>query len=287
MKYSICVLFFLIPFTIFSQQQEKITVYFGFNKFNLDTLSQKKIRDAILHKNISGISIEAHCDSVGSDRYNDALSMSRAMQVKKYIISENIQEGLIDVKGFGKKIPLNNNETENDRALNRRAEILFTSVSGLTGDSSESISDTLSKQNSGSIPQSPDLDIEHAEIGSTIRLENINFYGGRHIWLPRSESTLKKLLKTMQDNPNLEIEIQGHICCLPSGDGPDFDEPDLPMTLSVNRAKAIYNYLVNNGIDKSRLSYKGFGSDFKLIRPERTEYDRQSNRRVEIKILRK
>jgi outer membrane protein OmpA-like peptidoglycan-associated protein len=286
MKYTICVLFFLIPFRIFSQQQEKIIVYFGFNKYNLDTLSQKKIRNAMLNKSITAISIEAHCDSVGSDIYNDALSIRRAMQVKKYLISENIQERLIAVTGFGKKIPLNSNKTENDRALNRRAEILISSVFPVV-DSSENISDSLYIENMVSDSEAHDLDFQHAEIGSTIRLENINFYGGRHVWLPRSIGPLKKLLKTMHDNPNLEIEIQGHICCLPSGDGPDFDEPDLPMTLSVNRAKAIYEYLVNNGIDKSRLSYKGFGSDYKLVRPERTEYDRQTNRRVEIKILKK
>ena len=90
----------------------------------------------------------------------------------------------------------------------------------------------------------------------------------------------------MQDNPKLEIEIQGHICCIPSGDGPDFDEPG-SMKLSVNRAKAIYGYLVHNGIDKSRLSYKGLGADYKLIWEERTEHDRETNRRVEIKILKK
>jgi len=287
MKYTICVLFFLFSLTGFSQQQEKITVYFGFNEYNLDTLSQKKIRDAMLNKSISGISIEAHCDSIGNDIYNDALSLRRAMQVKKYLISENIQEGLIAVTGSGKKIPLNNNKTENDRALNRRAEILISSVSVPVVDSSENITDTLYNQSSDSLSESPDLDLQHAEIGSTIRLENINFYGGRHVWLPRSIGTLKKLLKTMHDNPNLEIEIQGHICCLATGDGPDFDEPGLPVRLSVNRAKAIYEYLVNNGIDRSRLSYKGFGADYKLVRPERTEFDRQSNRRVEIKILRK
>ena len=277
----------LIPFFCFSQQQEKITVYFGFDKYTLDTVSQKIIQDAMLNKTISGISIEAHCDSVGSDLYNDALAIRRAMQVKEYLHSAGIAEEIIVAAGFGKKIPLNNNGSEQDRALNRRVEIIITSGSASAVDSHESIPDTLYKQNTISPPEISNLDIEHAEVGSTIKLENINFYGGRHTWLPRSEKTLKKLLKTMHDHPNLEIEIHGHICCIPFGDGPDFDEPGAPERLSVNRAKAIYEYLVNKGIDKSRLSYKGFGSDYKLVKPERTEYDRQTNRRVEIKIIRK
>ena len=90
----------------------------------------------------------------------------------------------------------------------------------------------------------------------------------------------------MRENPSLVIEIQGHICCIGSGDGPDFDDNNRNV-LSVNRAKAVYEYLVQNGIEKSRLSYAGFGADSKLVWPENTEAARESNRRVEIKILKK
>src|SRR5689334_13499873 len=95
MKNFSALLFFLIPFLSFSQQQEKIIIHFEFNKYNLDSSSQKKIHDAILNKSISAISISAYCDSIGSDAYNDALSMRRANQVKSFLISENINERLI------------------------------------------------------------------------------------------------------------------------------------------------------------------------------------------------
>jgi outer membrane protein OmpA-like peptidoglycan-associated protein len=54
----------------------------------------------------------------------------------------------------------------------------------------------------------------------------------------------------------------------------------------VNRAKAVYDFLVKKGIDAKRLTYKGFGSSKKLVE-EVTEIDRITNRRVEIKIVNK
>ncbi len=90
----------------------------------------------------------------------------------------------------------------------------------------------------------------------------------------------------MLDNLQLAIEIQGHICCEENGiDG--FDSDLRTRDLSVQRAKTVYNYLVENGIDEGRLSYRGFGSSQKVTRDESTLEQQMKNRRVEIKIIRK
>ena len=57
--------------------------------------------------------------------------------------------------------------------------------------------------------------------------------------------------------------------------------------LSVNRAKAIYDYLIEQGIAASRLSYKGLGNTQPKRFPERTPLDEQANRRVEVRIVKK
>jgi outer membrane protein OmpA-like peptidoglycan-associated protein len=57
--------------------------------------------------------------------------------------------------------------------------------------------------------------------------------------------------------------------------------------LSLNRAKAIFEYLVSNGISAGRMTYKGFGSQNRLINPERSESDASINRRVEFKITKR
>ena len=81
----------------------------------------------------------------------------------------------------------------------------------------------------------------------------------------------------MNANPKLKIEIQGHICCKKITD---------PDDVSAARAKAIYTYLIQNKIDKKRLTYKGYG----VIRPihpipEKNTQEEEENRRVEIMIV--
>jgi flagellar motor protein MotB len=97
---------------------------------------------------------------------------------------------------------------------------------------------------------------------------------------------LEKLLSTMQANPNLKVEIQGHVCCMDGeDDGFDYDSND--QHLSVNRARAVYDYLVEHGIEKKRLSYKGFGHSRPKIKVENTPEEEQVNRRVEIFVIEK
>ncbi|RYF85183.1 MAG: OmpA family protein, partial [Chitinophagaceae bacterium] len=121
--------------------------------------------------------------------------------------------------------------------------------------------------------------------GSGIIMKNMNFHGGTHVLLPGSYPVLKELLSVMIAYPKLKIEIQGHVCCTKLPDGQDNDLGT--FDLSVQRAKAIFQYLVVNGIDASRLSYKGFGSSKKLYPDEINEQEQAANRRVEIKIIAK
>ena len=83
-----------------------------------------------------------------------------------------------------------------------------------------------------------------------------------------SSNQLKKLL---EDNPNMRIQINGHT----DNVGSDADN----LTLSDNRAKAVYDYLVDNSINASRLSYKGFG-ETQPIDSNDTAEGRQNNRRT-------
>jgi outer membrane protein OmpA-like peptidoglycan-associated protein len=87
----------------------------------------------------------------------------------------------------------------------------------------------------------------------------------------------------MQQNPDISIDIQGHICCITN------DRNNLSgdrNNLSGQRAKAVWQFLTMNGIDKSRLSYKGFGVSQPLFPiPEKNEEERAANRRVEIEII--
>ncbi len=126
--------------------------------------------------------------------------------------------------------------------------------------------------------------IKNLKAGSTILLQNVYFPADRHIILPQSQETLEHLYEIMHDNPTLKISIEGHVCCV--RDAPDaWDVDTYEPTLSVNRAKAIYNYLVERGIDPVRLKYAGFGRSRPVVVEEKTEQDAEKNRRVEIRVI--
>ena len=94
--------------------------------------------------------------------------------------------------------------------------------------------------------------------------------------VPGSRAVLSELLVIMRNRPKLKIDIQGHICC---------QEQEV-ANISEKRAKAVYDFLVRNGIDKSRLSYQGFQSSRPVYPlPEKNDEERDANRRVEIEII--
>ncbi|MEM9820316.1 MAG: OmpA family protein [Bacteroidota bacterium] len=122
--------------------------------------------------------------------------------------------------------------------------------------------------------------------GERILLNNIHFEPGSPVMVPESKKEVRLLLQQLQENPSLEIEISGHLCCgveIRGGDGYDYDH--LTWDLSKNRAKRVYEFLVKNGVEKARLTYRGMGLEKPLVFPEKNESDEALNRRVEVKII--
>lgn len=129
--------------------------------------------------------------------------------------------------------------------------------------------------------------INELNVGETLVLDGLNFYPGRHQILNDAKPVLKKLLEILRDNPSLQIEVQGHICCSnrPNDDG--IDEETGEKRLSWMRAQFVNDYLVKNGIDQKRISYKGFAMQRPLRTPEITIQDQIKNRRVEVMVTAK
>jgi outer membrane protein OmpA-like peptidoglycan-associated protein len=68
------------------------------------------------------VQIAGHTDNVGSDEYNRALSQSRAQAVVNYLIEKGVPSSRLDAKGYGKSKPIDSNETDAGRQMNRRVE---------------------------------------------------------------------------------------------------------------------------------------------------------------------
>ncbi len=127
------------------------------------------------------------------------------------------------------------------------------------------------------------LPLQRVSIGKVITLENIYFGGGSAVMLRKSLNSVKELAQTLEDNPSLKIEIQGHVN-QPYNQSKRNKE-SYYQDLSEARAKAVYDYLIKRKIDPSRLSYKGFGYSKMVFPYAKTPEEEQQNRRVEILVL--
>ena len=121
-----------------------------------------------------------------------------------------------------------------------------------------------------------DLSNIKLEAGKSVPLRDIYFEHDEYELMPRSFVELKKLLKIMRDNPGLSIEICGHT---DNTGGYDYNRE-----LSENRAKAVSDYLITNGISVNRTRHRGCGSA-QPIATNSTPQGRQLNRRVEFVVL--
>jgi outer membrane protein OmpA-like peptidoglycan-associated protein len=101
----------------------------------------------------------------------------------------------------------------------------------------------------------------------------INFETGKADIKPESQKIIDQIVQMLKDNPTLNISIEGHT--------DNVGTPQSNQTLSENRARAVMNAIIAKGIDKSRLSSRGWGQT-KPIADNKTEEGRAKNRRVEI-----
>ncbi len=117
--------------------------------------------------------------------------------------------------------------------------------------------------------------LKPVKVGEVVILRNIFFDTDKYILKPESMTELQKLLALMKKNPTIKVELGGHT--------DNVGTAAYNVELSKNRAKAVCDFLILNGIAASRLSYEGYG----LTRPidtNDTEQGRANNRRTEFRI---
>ena len=100
--------------------------FFDFDKSVLKPEGKAKLDDLV--GKVKGINLEViiavgHTDSVGSDAYNQKLSVKRSEAVKAYLVSKGIEKNRVYTEGKGEKQPVADNKTKEGQAKNRRVEI--------------------------------------------------------------------------------------------------------------------------------------------------------------------
>jgi outer membrane protein OmpA-like peptidoglycan-associated protein/Tol biopolymer transport system component len=119
------------------------------------------------------------------------------------------------------------------------------------------------------------LKIEKLKEGGSFEIDNLLFTSGSADLLEKSKIILNGFARYLQQNPSIQIEIQGHT--------DDLGDDATNLKLSENRCQAVFDYLISKGVDKANLSFKGYG-ETKPKFPNSSDENRAKNRRTEVKI---
>lgn len=284
-------LFAMLPLA--GTAQEQFSVYFESNKHELSPKELAGLKAWVAANKTSKIvGINGYTDEDGTVGLNDSLSQRRVDYVFGVIRGKlKIREDFT-TRSFGK---LHKHEAE--KAKNRKATIYFllekdipheNEILGIKDEpkpvaKSETVyPEKIKVRGPSGKDEEMALDVPFmkkmgtAKAGEKVRIPNLNFYENTFGVMPDSRPKLFSLLEVMKANPGLKIKLQGHVCCMTAD----------RRNLSYDRAKAVMMFLNQNGIEKSRLSFEGFGVSQPMYPiPEKTPEEREANRRVEVLIM--
>jgi outer membrane protein OmpA-like peptidoglycan-associated protein len=126
------------------------------------------------------------------------------------------------------------------------------------------------------------IELLPVKVGNIATISNLYFEGDAPTLLKTSDAELAKILRFMQLNRGIQIEIAGHV------NAPGVDPDNLPkeeFNLSTERANTIRNFLIDHGFSDEKITAKGYGNSMMRYPEPTSERQEELNRRVEIKIL--
>lgn len=281
-------------FILTVSSQEQTSFYFESNQFQLKTQESNRLDKWITENpKVKIVGINGYTDEDGSIGYNDTLAQKRVETIYNRVENKVAIRDDFKTRSFGKL-----HQQSTNKAENRRVTVFYLLESDIPRENEilgivekkpvpnpkpkRQYPDIIEVRNpDGSLSQI-ELDrafmerVDQAQPGEKLKLENLNFHLNTFAIVKESRGKLYEILMVMNQNPDISIDIQGHICCMTNDRN----------NLSGQRAKAVWQFLTMNGIEKSRLSYKGFGVTQPLfLIPESNEEERAANRRVEIEII--
>jgi outer membrane protein OmpA-like peptidoglycan-associated protein len=292
MKFTSTLLFCLMASCVFAQEQ--VSFFFESSKFVLQKEESVRLNKWLeANKTVKIIGVYGFCDEEGSVGYNDTLAKKRIDYVFNAIKNKvKIREDF-KTRNFGKLHTSSAVKSENRKVTlyyilpkdfpNEEKIIAVKQVVAAEKKKPKvKFSDVYVYENPDGSSVNIKIDtvfmrkVSVANVGEKLKLESMNFFVDTFAIMPQSRSVMFELLTVMKSCPDLKIQIQGHICCVKN------DVRDL----STQRAKAICKFLEYNGIEKSRMTFVGYGSSKPLFPlPEKSEEEREANRRVEIEIV--
>jgi outer membrane protein OmpA-like peptidoglycan-associated protein len=283
MKKLFCIVFLYSAYALSAQKKDTLRVYYAINSAKPDVMKLDSFLTS-LHGTLTEVRISGYADFLSTNPHNLNLSLRRANNVKKYLLQKAKFIEILECSGKG-ELAGNEHAPEKGVPQHRRVDIIYNAKVFVENmENFPTVTEPKKKINDS--VEADKRTIADLNVGESMSIEGLSFIPGEHYLLRESAVPLRKLLETLLKNPNIKIEIQGHVCCTKNKeDGLDLSTGE--KKLSENRAKFIYDYLVGKGISANRLRYKGYGRTMPKAPEERNEAEEQMNRRVEIKILEK
>lgn len=205
------------------------------------------------HKHVR-LEIAAHTDAVGDDNYNLELSQRRADELKGYLVNKGIASDRLQAKGYGETQIKNRCKdgvrcSDAEHAVNRRTEFKVIGHIGF-------------------------------KVGDVIKVDHIFYEMNKDVLDMKKSKGLQEIIHILKNNI-ISVEIRSHT------DAKGTAEHN--QALSERRAKAVYDYLIANGVNKHRLKYKGYGESMLINRCKDgvncTDAEHAQNRRTDFKVI--
>jgi len=258
-------LFVTLLFSIssFSQQRHdlKLELFFDVNKSVLTKHHLMRIDSAITGKKMIVTTIKGFSDSTGNAFYNMDLSQKRALSVFQYFIKHHYSHS-ISMEYFGEQ-----NAIGSELSYDRRVEIYY----------SENVSQP------GRINEEKTFDT--LAVTEKYEINNIYFIPDKPIVDPISFFAVDDAAKYLKHFPGCKFEIVGHVnYVMPRAvmNNPKAMEP--AQRLSEERAKAIYDLLIERDIPEQSMTFKGVGNSQMVFKNPKNDEEKRKNMRVEILI---
>ncbi len=230
------------------------------------------------------VEIGGYTDNSGSYAKNVTISKQRAEFVYRHLMESGYSPERITFKGYGPEKPIYSNRYKSTREGNRRIEIKIIQKTTHSSDKlvDEKGYDSDVKSEAEILKSYLSYFFKHQDEegqGAVFIIDSLAF-ASSSFELPTEGAgakNLSQLVLFLKKKKGLKVNINGYT------DASGIEENN--QRLSENRAKAVYDYLISNGINESQVHYNGFGSA-KPIAPNRYKWGRDINRRIEVEFMR-
>lgn len=255
----------------FSQIDSVLNVFFDVDKYQLNKDHLVQLNE-LINKNVSIICVNGYADTTGTTAYNKVLSQKRANAVHDYLRKHNTINPKTKAGSFGEQQLINE-----DISYNRRVEICFKRIVPAEPTRREGTGiDTI-------IAIEPEKIVDSAI--KRYELSRIYFVPDKAIIEAWSFYAIDDAAKYLKNFPGCQFEIIGHVNYAMTAaaiNNPKLLEP--AQKLSEERARAVYDLLIEREIPATRMTFKGVGNTQLFFKNPKSDEEKRKNMRVEILI---